>query len=89
MDEKIRDEPSTAATTETTGTITAATAAANSASRMEKHPSATVLEAVHKEFNPDGVAPVTSAFADWSRAACMKKFWRLYMIGLMVSIGGM
>lgn len=49
----------------------------------------TALEYVHKEFNPDGVAPVTSAFADWSRAACVKKFWRLYMIGLMVSVGGM
>ncbi|KAJ0315177.1 hypothetical protein Brms1b_006290 [Colletotrichum noveboracense] len=35
------------------------------------------------------VTPITSAFADWSRARCIKKFWRLYACGLSVSLAGM
>ncbi|KAF6805037.1 sugar transporter [Colletotrichum musicola] len=35
------------------------------------------------------VTPITSAFADWGRAACIKKFWRLYACGLSVSLAGM
>ncbi|KAH6876392.1 general substrate transporter [Thelonectria olida] len=34
-------------------------------------------------------APVTSAFASLTRAQCVKKFWRLYAIGLGVSLAGM
>ncbi|KAI8224198.1 Alpha-glucosides permease MPH3 [Colletotrichum sp. SAR 10_86] len=35
------------------------------------------------------VTPITSAFADWGRAKCIKKFWRLYACGLSVSLAGM
>ena len=30
-----------------------------------------------------------SAFASWTRPACMKTFWRLYLTGLLASTGGM
>ncbi|KAF5521898.1 Major facilitator-type transporter ecdC [Colletotrichum aenigma] len=33
------------------------------------------------------VTPITSAFADWGRAKCIKKFWRLYACGLSVYAG--
>jgi hypothetical protein len=33
--------------------------------------------------------PLTSAYATWTRAQCVKKFWRLYLTGMMTSIAGM
>lgn len=33
--------------------------------------------------------PVTSAFATLPRAACIRKFWRLFAAGLCVAISGM
>lgn len=32
---------------------------------------------------------VTSAYASWTRAECVRKFWRLYITGLGVSMAGM
>ncbi|KAH8736575.1 general substrate transporter [Ilyonectria robusta] len=32
---------------------------------------------------------VTSAYATWTRAECVRKFWRLYVTGLGVSMAGM
>lgn len=56
----------------------------------DRHGDATELE--HEaEISKEGaeVTPITSAFADWGRAACIKKFWRLYACGLSVSLAGM
>ncbi|KAF5012866.1 hypothetical protein FDECE_1156 [Fusarium decemcellulare] len=38
---------------------------------------------------PVEMTPITSAFAHLTRAQCIKKFWRLYMTVLMVSVGAM
>lgn len=37
----------------------------------------------------DEITPITSAFAGLTRAQAVRKFWRLYATGLMVSIGAM
>ncbi|KAH7114282.1 general substrate transporter [Dendryphion nanum] len=37
----------------------------------------------------DEIPPVTSAFANWTKAQCVKKFWRLYITGLGVAMAGM
>ena len=34
-------------------------------------------------------ATITSAYAGWGRGACIRKFWRLYGTGLMVTWGGL
>jgi len=36
----------------------------------------------------DDALPV-SAFATWTRAQCVRKFWRLYGTGLGVSVAGL
>ncbi|ROT37977.1 general substrate transporter [Sodiomyces alkalinus F11] len=47
------------------------------------------IEDDNKDENPHGVTPVTSAFADWKRGPLVRKFWRLYLTGVMVCVGGM
>lgn len=42
-----------------------------------------------KRPSEDEIEPITSAYASFTRAALMRKFWRLYLTGLMVSLGGM
>ncbi|KAJ4334935.1 hypothetical protein N0V95_009041 [Ascochyta clinopodiicola] len=43
-----------------------------------------------KELRDGNESPeIISAFANWSRSACIKTFWRLYLTGLLVSTGGM
>lgn len=44
---------------------------------------------VHSNDEKPGVEPVVSAFATWSKAACVRKFWRLYLTGLGISLAGM
>ncbi|KAF6818846.1 sugar transporter [Colletotrichum plurivorum] len=56
------------------------------------HDGADAAELEHEaDISKDGaeVTPITSAFADWGRATCIKKFWRLYACGLSVSLAGM
>ncbi|KAF9874256.1 MFS hexose transporter [Colletotrichum karsti] len=53
------------------------------------HDKASEFESSTKDHVEHGVVSVTSAFAGWTRAACIKKFWRLYITGLLVSLGGM
>lgn len=46
----------------------------------------------HDEFAKPGAdvdLPITSAYAGWSRNATIKKFWRLYVTGIMVAIAAM
>lgn len=45
------------------------------------------LEKMDPTTNNDA-APV-SAFATWTRAQCVKKFWRLYGSGLGVAVAGL
>lgn len=47
------------------------------------------VEGVKKDLTGSGIDPVSSAYASWTRSAMIRKFWRLYLTGLMVSIGGM
>jgi hypothetical protein len=49
----------------------------------------TSVEVENKGGGTEVITPITSAFAGWSRKACIKKFWRLYLCGLLASIGGM
>lgn len=44
---------------------------------------------MHKNDETFEDEPVVSAFATWSKAACVKKFWRLYLTGLGISLAGM
>lgn len=34
-------------------------------------------------------APPMSAFATWTRAQCIRKFWRLYLSGLGACVAGL
>lgn len=46
----------------------------------------------HDEFVKPGAdfdLPVTSAFAGWSRNATIKRFWRLYVTGVIVAFAAM
>lgn len=46
----------------------------------------------HDEFVKPGAEvdlPITSAYAGWSRNATIKKFWRLYVTGVLVAIAAM
>jgi hypothetical protein len=43
----------------------------------------------HDEKKGTGDAAPTSAFAGLTRAQCVRKFWRLYITGLGVSLAGM
>lgn len=45
------------------------------------------LSHVPKDKNQDVM--LTSAFAAYSKTQIMRKFWRLYIFGLAVSLGGM
>jgi hypothetical protein len=58
-------------------------------SAEKKEHSVDHLEMDEKNFAAADDAPVVSAFATLTRAQCVKKFWRLYMAGLGVSIAGM
>jgi len=49
----------------------------------------TVVEMERKPAPENEIEPITSAYASFTRAALMRKFWRLYLTGLMVSLGGM
>lgn len=44
---------------------------------------------VHNNDETLEVEPNVSAFATWSKAACVRKFWRLYLTGLGISLAGM
>lgn len=33
--------------------------------------------------------PMTSAYAGWSRNATIRKFWRLYLLGMSCSVGAL
>lgn len=44
---------------------------------------------IHKNDETLEIEPVVSAFATWSKAACVRKFWRLYLTGLGISLAGM
>lgn len=49
-------------------------------------------EQQHEEFvKPVGDVdlPITSAYAGWSRNATIKRFWRLYITGILVAIAAM
>lgn len=54
---------------------------------QDKHFVAETTEKVDPIVSDD--APPVSAFATWSRAQCVKKFWRLYGSGLGVSVAGL
>ena len=45
-------------------------------------------DVIHDEKEHHTAVP-TSAFATLTRAQCVKKFWRLYITGLGVSLAGM
>lgn len=47
------------------------------------------VDDVKNDISESDMEPVSSAFAGWTRSAMVKKFWRLYLTGLIVSIGGM
>lgn len=49
---------------------------------------ADTVDVVHDEKEHHNAVP-TSAFAALTRAQCVKKFWRLYITGLGVSLAGM
>ncbi|RFN47645.1 maltose permease mal31 [Fusarium flagelliforme] len=49
---------------------------------------AEAMDVVHDEEGTHNAVP-TSAFATLTRAQCVKKFWRLYITGLGVSLAGM
>jgi hypothetical protein len=40
-------------------------------------------------ISPDGNTLLVSAFATYSQRQIVRKFWRLYLIGLAASLGGM
>lgn len=44
---------------------------------------------IHNNDEMPEVEPNVSAFATWSKAACVRKFWRLYLTGLGISLAGM
>ncbi|KAF4334038.1 general substrate transporter [Fusarium beomiforme] len=48
-----------------------------------------VVQDENEEKRPHNDAVPTSAFASLTRAQCVKKFWRLYITGLGVSLAGM
>ncbi|KAM5341255.1 hypothetical protein ACJ41O_015364 [Fusarium nematophilum] len=48
-----------------------------------------VVQAENGKHKAHDTAPITSAFAGLTRAECIKKFWRLYVTGLGVSLAGM
>jgi hypothetical protein len=50
---------------------------------------ADVVQEEHGEKGAHEATAVTSAFAGLTRAQCVKKFWRLYITGLGVSLAGM
>lgn len=45
--------------------------------------------AEHEHKDVLEAATITSAYAGWGRGACIRKFWRLYATGLMVTWGGL
>lgn len=54
---------------------------------QEKRIVAEMTEKMDLTASDDG--PPVSAFATWTRAQCVKKFWRLYVSGLGVSVAGL
>ncbi|KAF2994970.1 hypothetical protein E8E13_003257 [Curvularia kusanoi] len=54
---------------------------------QEKQNGAEMVEKIHPTASDD--APPVSVFATWTRAQCVKKFWRLYSNGLGVSVAGL
>ncbi|KAH7143442.1 general substrate transporter [Dactylonectria macrodidyma] len=53
-----------------------------------EHPDITQFENGDEKGNTE-TTPITSSYANWSRAECVRKFWRLYVTGLGVSLAGM
>ncbi|KAM0335047.1 hypothetical protein ACHAQA_000081 [Verticillium albo-atrum] len=49
----------------------------------------TLSEGGNKEHSGDEAVVVTSAFASYTRGECIRKFWRLYITGVGVSLAGM
>lgn len=47
------------------------------------------LDEVDHDEKPNDLTEVTSAFANLTRAQCIRKFWRLYLSVLSVSMGAM
>lgn len=43
----------------------------------------------HNHGGPSLELPLVSAFASHTRLQILRKFWRLYLIGIGVSLGGM
>ena len=59
------------------------------AESTEKEPEKSSEDLVEDVNNAKSGDILTSRYADWPRRALIKKFWRMYLLGVLVAFAGM